>query len=112
MYAAVANRVREIGTLRALGFSRFSVLTAFMFEAVLISFFGGLLGVGAAFFLRFVQISTTNWDTFSQIAFNFSISWSTVSSSLIFAVVMGLAGGFLPAVQAARLKIVDSLRAA
>jgi len=112
MYAAVANRVREIGTLRALGFSRFSVLTAFMFEAVLISFFGGLLGVGAAFFLRVVQISTTNWDTFSQIAFNFSISWSTVSSSLIFAVVMGLAGGFLPAVQAARLKIVDSLRAA
>lgn len=111
MYAAVANRITEIGTLRSLGFSRLSILTTFLFESLLIAFFGGVIGIGAAFFLKFFQISTTNWDTFADIAFNFDISWNIAFTAIIFALVMGIVGGFLPAVRAARLKIVDSLRA-
>ena len=111
MYAAVANRTKEIGTLRALGFSRMSVLTAFLFESLVISFSGGLVGVAVAYFLNFVQVSTTNWDTFSEIAFNFRLSTQIVTSALIFALAMGFAGGFLPAVRASRMRIVDSLRA-
>lgn len=110
MYAAVANRVREIGTLRALGFSRFNVLSAFLFEAILISLAGGVSGIVMASLLSFVRVSTTNWDTFSEIAFNFRTSGDIVFSALIFAGVMGLIGGFLPAVRAARMQIVNSLR--
>ncbi|MCI0531772.1 MAG: ABC transporter permease [candidate division Zixibacteria bacterium] len=111
MYAAVANRTKEIGTLRSLGFSRFSILTSFMLESILIAVAGGIVGVLTASLLQFVQISTTNWDTFSELAFNFGLNSSIVISSLIFAAVMGVLGGFLPAVRASRLKIVDSLRA-
>ena len=111
MYAAVANRTKEIGTLRSLGFSRFSILRTFLLESVLISLAGGILGLIAANFLGLVQVSTTNWDTFSEIAFNFSITPQIIYSSLIFAIIMGLVGGFLPAVRASRLKIVESLRA-
>jgi putative ABC transport system permease protein len=111
MYAAVANRITEIGTLRSLGFSRFSILTTFLFESLLIAFFGGAIGIFAALFLKFFQISTTNWDTFSEVAFNFDISWNIALRAIVFALIMGIVGGFLPAVRAARLKIVDSLRA-
>jgi putative ABC transport system permease protein len=111
MYAAVANRTREIGTLRALGFGRFSILTVFLFESLVISVSGGLVGIAAAYFLNFVQISTINWDTFSELAFNFRLSTQIAISALIFALAMGLVGGFLPAVRASRLRVVDSLRA-
>ena len=111
MYAAVANRTREIGTLRALGFGRGSILTAFLFESIIISLAGGALGMVAASFLRLVTVSTTNFDTFSELAFNFHLSFGIVIQAMIFAVVMGVIGGFLPAVRASRLKIVDSLRA-
>ncbi|MCX6833245.1 MAG: ABC transporter permease, partial [candidate division Zixibacteria bacterium] len=73
---------------------------------------GGVLGLGAASFLRLMQISTLNFNTFSELAFNFSLNLQTIIASLIFALVMGLVGGFLPAVRASRLKIVDALRAA
>ncbi len=110
MYAAVANRTKEIGTLRALGFSRLSILFTFLFEAVLISLVGGVLGLAAASFLKFVQVSTVNFNTFTELAFNFSLNVPTVIAALIFALAMGFIGGFLPAVRASRLKIVDSLR--
>jgi len=110
MYAAVSNRTSEVGTLRALGFRRRNVLGAFLFEAIFLSFFGGLIGVAAAAFMQFVRVSTTNWDTFSELAFNFNISPEIVMKGLIFAVIMGIVGGFLPAVRASRLKIVDALR--
>jgi ABC-type antimicrobial peptide transport system permease subunit len=112
MYATVANRTKEIGTLRALGFSRLSILNAFLFESLIISLAGGALGVAAATFLRLMRISTMNYDTFAEITFNFDISWDIVGWSFLFAIIMGIIGGFLPAVRAARLKIVDSLRAA
>jgi ABC-type antimicrobial peptide transport system permease subunit len=86
-------------------------LTTFLFESMIICIIGGLLGLFAASFLRYLQISTTNWDTFAEIVFNFDISWNIAIQALIFAVAMGFVGGFLPAVRAARLKIVDALRA-
>ncbi len=110
MYAAVANRTTEIGTLRALGFSRFTVLLTFLGESLLIALLGGVLGIVLASNLRFFQISTTNWDTFAELAFSFEISPEIVINALIFALVMGFIGGFLPAARAARLRIVNALR--
>lgn len=111
MYASVAGRTVEIGTLRALGFSRRSVLSTFLIESVIISLLGGVIGVTAAFFLRYLSVSTTNWDTFAELAFSFEMSPSIAAISLLFAIVMGIVGGFLPAVGAARLRIVSALRA-
>ncbi len=111
MYGAVANRTTEIGTLRALGFSRFSILNSFLVESVMISLIGGIVGVAAAWFLTFVEVSTTNWDTFAELAFAFEASWGIVIAALLFSVGMGLVGGFLPAVRASRMQIVNALRA-
>ena len=112
MYAAVANRVGEIGTLRALGFRRSAVLTAFLFESVLVGAIGGVVGIALASFMQLVQISTLNWQSFAELAFSFALTPRIALLSFAFAIVMGIVGGFLPAVRAARLKIVDALRAA
>jgi ABC-type antimicrobial peptide transport system permease subunit len=77
----------------------------------MISLLGGVIGVTAAFFLRYLSVSTTNWDTFAELAFSFEMSPSIAANSLLFAVVMGIVGGFLPAVRAARLRVVSALRA-
>ncbi len=111
MYAAVANRTVEIGTLRALGFSRPSVLLAFLTESLFISFAGGAIGIFMATFLRYLEISTTNFDTFAEIAFSFKMSGDIAIQAFIFSIVMGLIGGFLPSVRASRLRIVQALRA-
>jgi len=110
MYAAVANRVVEIGTLRALGFQRRSVLAAFLVEAIILALVGGGLGVLLASGLSFARVSTVNFASFSEIGFGFALSGAVVVSAMIFALVMGVAGGFLPAVRAARLSIVNALR--
>ncbi len=111
MYASVANRSVEIGTLRALGFQRMSILTVFLIEALLIALLGGAAGLFLASFLQFFTISTLNFQSFSELAFSFTLSPAIVVAALLWAVVMGLLGGFLPAVRASRLKIVDTLRA-
>ncbi len=111
MYAAVANRTKEIGTLRTLGFGRMAVLVSFMFEALMISLIGGILGIIGAYFLQLKEISTTNWGSFTDIAFNFQLSIEIVIMALIFTLGMGFIGGVLPAIRAAYLNIVDSLRA-
>ncbi len=111
MYTAVANRTVEIGTLRSLGFRRRNILIAFLFESLTLSILGGLVGVILASFLQFFSISTINFNSFSELEFSFALTPDIVVSSLIFAGVMGILGGFLPSVRAARLKIVDSLRA-
>jgi len=111
MYAAVANRTVEVGTLRALGFRRRSVLGAFLVESVLLALVGGALGVALAALLSFERISVVNFQSFSEIGFGFALSPGVVTGALIFAVVMGVVGGFLPAVRAARLNIVSALRA-
>jgi ABC-type lipoprotein release transport system permease subunit len=110
MYAAVANRVVEVGTMRALGFQRRSVLGAFLVEAILLALVGGGVGVLLASALTMTRVSTLNFSNFSEIGFGFALSGGVVLSALIFALVMGVVGGFLPAVRAARLNIVNALR--
>jgi ABC-type antimicrobial peptide transport system permease subunit len=112
MYAAVATRTSEIGVLRALGFRRGSILVAFLVEALFLGLAGWVVGLALASAMQLVQISTMNWQSFSELAFRFTLTPEIVGKSLVFALAMGLAGGFLPAVRAARLKIVDALRAA
>src|SRR5437660_6037781 len=112
MYASVASRTAEIGTLRALGFSRGSILTAFLGESLLLGLLGGVIGLTGAAFMQALSISTTNFQTFAEIAFRFVLTPGIVAAALLFALAMGFVGGFLPAARAARLKIVDALRAA
>jgi len=111
MYASVANRTTEIGTMRALGFPRRSILGAFLFESLLLAFIGGGVGILLASSLQFVTVSTTNFATFSELAFRFILSPTIVVESLIFSLAMGFFGGFLPAVRASRQKIVEAFRA-
>jgi len=112
MYASVANRVAEIGTLRALGFKRRSILAAFLTEALLLSLIGGAVGLFFASFMQFISFSTINFQSFAELAFGFTLNLAIVIKSLVFALAMGLIGGFLPAVRAGRMQIVDALRAA
>jgi ABC-type antimicrobial peptide transport system permease subunit len=112
MYASVANRTGEIGTLRALGFRRRAVLGAFLIESMLLGCIGGALGVALASLMRFVSFSTMNFQTFADLSFRFVFTPEVAVKSMLFALVMGFVGGFLPAVRAARLKVVDALRAA
>jgi len=111
MYASVASRVTEIGTLRALGFKRAGILWAFVMEALLMGLAGGLAGLALASSMQFASFSTTNFQTFADLSFRFILTPGIAVKTLLFALVMGLAGGFLPAVRAARLNIVDALRA-
>ena len=110
MYAAVANRTTEIGTLRALGFAKFSILMAFILESLFLGLIGGLAGIVAASFMQLITISTMNWATFSELAFGFAMTGDIVWKSLVFSLVMGFVGGVLPAFRAARMNIVDALR--
>jgi ABC-type lipoprotein release transport system permease subunit len=112
MYASVASRTGEIGTLRALGFSRAAILAAFLAESLLLALTGGLAGLAGAAAMEGVSISTTNFQTFAEIAFGFSLTPRIAVEALLFALAMGFVGGFLPAARAARLRIVDALRAA
>ena len=112
MFGSVASRVGEIGTLRALGFRRGAVLGAFLGEALLLSLVGGLVGLAAASAMQSVDVSTTNFSTFSELAFQFTLTPAIALKALQFALAMGVIGGFVPAWRAARLKIVDCLRAA
>ena len=112
MFGSVASRVGEIGTLRALGFRRGAVLVAFLLEALLLALVGGVLGLAGASFMQAVDISTTNFTTFSELAFQFKMTGAIAVQAMLFALAMGVVGGFIPAWSAARLKIVDCLRAA
>lgn len=110
MYGAVANRTREIGTLRALGFQRVSILGAFIMESVFLGLIGGIVGLVLASAMQLLSISTLNWQTFSELAFTFTLTPAIILQSLGFALLMGFLGGVLPAARAARLDIVEALR--
>ena len=112
MYASVANRTREIGTLRALGFRRTSILVAFLMESLFLGFLGGMAGLFFASFLQFFTVSTTNFQTFSELAFSFSLDVSITLKAMCFALGMGFVGGILPAIRASGMEIVDALREA
>lgn len=111
MHAAVANRTSEIGTLRALGFQRRSILVAFLIESMMMSFIGGFLGLFFASFMQLLTISTVNWQTFSELAFSFTLTGTIMYKSLIFSLIMGFIGGVLPAFRASRMNIVEALNA-
>ena len=110
MYTSVANRIAEIGTLRALGFQRTSILSAFLVEALFLGLFGGIAGLVVASLMRFVTISTVNFQTFSELEFSFALNFEIVYMALAFSLIMGFVGGVLPAIRASRMKIVDALR--
>jgi ABC-type antimicrobial peptide transport system permease subunit len=112
MYTSVANRTTEIGTLRALGFRRQNILRAFLLESLFLGIIGGVIGLAFASLMQFLSISTMNWQTFAELAFSFKLNAAIILKSLLFALIMGFAGGFLPAARAARMNIVDALRAA
>ncbi len=112
MYAQVGARVSEIGTLRALGFKRHHVLAAFLLESMLLGFLGWVLGLVPASLLNFITLSTINWSSFAEISFKFALTPGILVKSLLFGVGMGLVGGLLPALKAARLPLLEALRAA
>jgi len=111
MYSAVANRTAEIGTLRALGFRRRNILIAFLMESLLLGFIGGAVGIACSSLTQLITVSTLNFQTFSELAFRFTLSPAIAAQAMGFSLGMGFIGGVLPALRASRLNIVDALRA-
>jgi len=110
MYGAVAGRSREVGTLRALGFSRFHILTSFLLESLMLAIVGGVLGGVAALSMGAVEFSMMNMQTFSEVVFSFDPNPQILLFSIAMGGLMGILGGFLPAVRAARTSPIDAMR--
>lgn len=110
MYGPVARRIVEIGTLRAIGFCRRTVLSVFLRESILLALSSALVGLIAASFLSLATFSSVNMQSFTQVAFHFRLGASVIVDTLIFTLLVGLLGGFLPAVRAARLPIINAIR--
>ena len=110
MYAAVSSRTPEIAVLLTLGFHPRSVLASFLAESAVIAFIGGVLGCLLALPINGVVTSTTNWASFSEIAFAFRVTPQLLLAGLVFAVVMGVVGGFFPARRASKLPVIQALR--
>ena len=110
MYAIVAARTREVGTLRALGFSRRAILFAFVAESALLALIGGALGCLLAFTVHGYTTGASNLQTFREVAYAFRITPAIVGSGMAFALVMGILGGLLPSLRAARLPIATAVR--
>jgi ABC-type lipoprotein release transport system permease subunit len=111
MYAAVASRVREVAVLRALGFSAGAVAASFLTEAAMVALIGGVLGGVMALPLNGIGTGTTNWFTFSEMNFRFAVTPLLLGEGVVFAVLMGVAGGVLPAIRASRLSPAAAMRA-
>jgi len=112
MYTAVSARTREIATLRALGFGSFPVAFSVLAESLVLALVGGSVGAGLAYWaFDGFRAATMNWQTFSQIAFAFEVTPGLVAAGVVLAAAIGLVGGLLPAVRAARLPIATGLRA-
>jgi putative ABC transport system permease protein len=110
MYAAVAYRTREIGTLRALGFSQAKIVAAFLAESVALALVGGAIGCLLALPVHGMSTGTTNFTSFSEVAFKFRITPALLGGGLVFAALMGALGGLLPAIRAARIPVARALR--
>jgi putative ABC transport system permease protein len=110
MYAQVAARVREVGTLRALGFKRRSVLFSFLVESLILALLGSVAGCALAALLGAASFTTTNWSSFTVIKFRFHFAPGIAAWATFFAVVMGFFGGLLPAARAARLQIAEATK--
>ncbi|MBI5423851.1 MAG: ABC transporter permease [Opitutae bacterium] len=111
MYSAVASRTREIATLRALGFGRSAVIVALLAESLMLALVGGAIGGGAAFIaFNNLHAATMNWQSFSQVVFAFAVTPALLVQGIVWATFIGLIGGLLPAIRAARLPIASALR--
>jgi putative ABC transport system permease protein len=110
MYAAVAYRTREIGTLRALGFSRFRIITAFLAESVALALIGGVIGCILALPVHGLSTGAMNMTSFSELAFKFRVTPALLAGGMIFSALMGAVGGLLPALRAARIPVARALR--
>jgi putative ABC transport system permease protein len=110
MYSSIAHRRREIGILRALGFPQTTILLSFLIESTLLALLGGGIGAVASMGMKFVRFSTTNFANWSEIVFNFEPTPQIVVGSLLFAGLMGVLGGFFPALRAARMSPLEAMR--
>jgi putative ABC transport system permease protein len=110
MNGAVANRTREIGTLRALGFSKFSILVSFLLEAIFLALVGGAIGTALVMVMGLFTFSTMNFQTFSEIVITFTATPAVVFNALFFSVIMGLIGGLFPAIRASRVSPIEAMR--
>ena len=110
MYGAVAERTREIATLRAMGFGESSVVLSFVLEALVIAAAGGIVGCLAVLPINGLTTGTMNWQTFSHLAFAFRVTPMLLGMGLVFALTMGVLGGLPPAIRAARLPVAAALR--
>ncbi len=110
MYASVGARTREIGTLRVLGFRRRAVLLSFLLEGAILALIGGVLGCLLSFVLNGYAVGTIGFETFSEVVFEFRITPALVGKGLIFSVIVGLVGSFLPALRASRLPVIVALK--
>jgi len=110
MYATVMSRIKEVGTLRAVGFSGWSIWSSFIVESTLLALLGGILGCVMALPLHGLSTGTANFATFTEILFNFRITPKILLQGMIFAAIVGILGGGLPALRAARIKLIDALR--
>jgi putative ABC transport system permease protein len=111
MYAAVAQRQREIGTLRALGFSRFAILASFVFESVVLALLGGAVGTLGSLVMSQFKISMMNFATWSEVTFSFSPEPRLLLTALLAGGLLGLLGGMFPAFRAARTSPIEAMRA-
>lgn len=111
MYSAVSTRTREIAVLRAIGFGKGSILIAFLMESVFLALIGAVIGCLCSLSVNGMQSGTMNWVTFTEVAFQFKITPQILTSGMIFGAALGFIGGLFPAVRAARMSIVGSLRA-
>ena len=111
MYSAVSERSREIAVLRAIGFGGGANVLSFLVEALLIAFVGGIVGCLAVLPVNGLTTGTINWQTFSHLAFAFRITPDLLVNGVVFALLMGLVGGFPPAIRAARANVAHTLRA-
>ena len=110
MYAAVAGRTKEIGTLRALGFRQREILASFQWESIFLCLSGGLVGSGLALFANGIQTGTTSFETFSDVSFAFTITPGLMAQGVAFSLIMGLLGGLLPAWRASRIPLTEAMK--
>lgn len=110
MYSAVANRKREIGTLRALGFGKTAIMTSFLLESLFLALIGGALGAAGSLAMGFVEFSMINFQSWSEMVFRFEPTVEIIVGAMLFAGAMGFLGGLFPAVRAARMPLIKALK--
>src|SRR2546423_9437395 len=111
MYASLGARTREIGTLRVLGYSRRTILVSFLIEGAILALLGGIIGCALSFPMHGYSTGTMSFESFSEVVFQFRITPTLVAKGLVFSIVVGLVGSFLPALRASRLPVIAALKA-